>query len=32
MVDLKAWLVPAMLLCIGRATLDSWVLLVEIDR
>jgi hypothetical protein len=26
------WLVPAMLLCICRALLDSWVLLVEINR
>jgi hypothetical protein len=26
------WLVPAMLLCLGRALLDSWVLLVEINR
>jgi hypothetical protein len=26
------WLVPAMLLCLGRAILDSWVLLVEINR
>jgi hypothetical protein len=26
------WLVPATLLCIVRAILDSWVLLVEINR
>lgn len=26
------WLVPAMLLCLGIAVLDSWVLLVEINR
>lgn len=26
------WLVPATLLCVGRAILDSWVLLVEINR
>jgi hypothetical protein len=26
------WLVPATLLCLARAILDSWVLLVEINR
>lgn len=26
------WLVPAVLLCLGRAVVDSWVLLVEIKR